>query len=388
MTDKTTYPGDNMTYLDNAATTRVSENAAQAVMDAMRENYGNPSSLHRMGLDAELIVTDARKTIAKAISAAPETITFTSGATEANNTLLRGAAKVYGRRKNTIVATSIEHPSVEETLKALEQEGFIVKRVKPRADGSISLTDYLYAVDNDTFLATCMYVNNETGAINDVADIFSSVKLKAPDCITHTDAVQAFMKIPMKVTELDADLITFSGHKIHAPKGVGAMYIRKGLRIPPIMTGGGQEKGLRSGTEAVPLIAGFGAAVKEQLPQIDVARSNAVMLGERLRSQLSELPYVKVNSGANCSPYIVNISVEGIRSEIMLHFLESRHVYVSSGSACSKGKHSRVLSEMGMSDKQADTALRISFSKMSSWGEIEQFVSALKEGYMSLEKIK
>ncbi|MBR4223953.1 MAG: aminotransferase class V-fold PLP-dependent enzyme, partial [Oscillospiraceae bacterium] len=181
-----------MTYLDNAATTRVSETAAQAAMDAMRETYGNPSSLHRMGLDAELIVTDARKAIAKAISApAPESITFTSGATEANNTLLLGAAKTYGRRKNTIVATSIEHPSVEETLKVLEQQGYIVKRVKPRANGSISLTDYLYAVDSDTFLATCMYVNNETGAVNDVGDIFSSVKLKCPDCITHTDAVQA-----------------------------------------------------------------------------------------------------------------------------------------------------------------------------------------------------
>ncbi|MBR4224549.1 MAG: aminotransferase class V-fold PLP-dependent enzyme, partial [Oscillospiraceae bacterium] len=184
-----------------------------------------------------------------------------------------------------------------------------------------------------------------------------------------------------------ADLITFSGHKVHAPKGIGAMYIRKGLRIPPLMTGGGQEKGQRSGTEAVPLIAAFGAAVKEQMPQIDTARNNALMLGERLRSMLSELPYVTINSGANCSPFIINLSVEGIRSEIMLHFLESKRVYVSSGSACSKGKHSRVLSEMGMSDKQVDTALRVSFSKMSSWGEIEKFVSALREGYMSLEKI-
>lgn len=375
-----------MTYLDNAATTRVCEEAAQAAVDAMRENYGNPSSLHRMGLDAELILTSARKSMAKALSVTPETITFTSGATESNNTLLLGAAHTYGKRHRTIVASSIEHPSVEETLQCLEAEGFIVKRVKPRSDGSINLTDFLYAVDNDTFLATCMYVNNETGAINDIGEIFSAVKFKQPDCITHTDAVQGFLKLPMKASDMSADLITVSGHKIHAPKGIGAMYIKRGIRIPPLLHGGGQEKGLRSGTESVPLIAGLGAAVEAQLPNIPTAYKNAQMLGDRLRTQLSALPFVTINSGSNCSPYVMNISIQGIRSEIMLHFLESRHVYVSSGSACSKGKTSRVLTEMGLDAKLADTSLRISFSKMSAWGEIDLFVTALREGYMKLEK--
>ena len=378
-----------MTYLDNAATTKVCEEAAEAAVKAMRETYGNPSSLHRMGLDAELLVTDARKAVAQALSAAPEQITFTSGATESNNTLILGAARAYGRRKKTIVASSVEHPSVEETLRVLENDGFTVKRVKPRADGRVDMVDYLYAVDSDTFLATCMYVNNETGAVNPVADIFEAVKHKQPDCITHTDAVQAFLKLPVKVAAMNADLVTVSGHKVHAPKGIGAMYIKKGIRIPALITGGGQEKGLRSGTESVPLISAFGAAVNAQLKNIDTAYKNARMLNDRLRTLLAPLDFITINSDKDaCIPYILNFSVQGIRSEIMLHFLESKKVYVSSGSACSKGKHSRVLSEMGISDKLADSAIRVSFSKMSAWGELDQLTGALREGYMTLEKTK
>ena len=374
-------------YLDNAATTKVSESALKAAVTAMTENYGNPSSLHRMGLNAELAVTKARKDIALAMGADPERIFFTSGATEANNTILNGIAATYGRRKSTIVASSIEHPSVEEVLRELEKKGYKVKRIPPRSDGRINFAEFASAVDNDTFLATCMLVNNETGAVNPVDDIFAAVKNKNPDCITHTDAVQGFLKLPLKVSALSCDLMTVSGHKVHAPKGIGAMYVGRNIRLAPCFYGGGQEKGMRSGTEAVPLISAFGEAAAEQQRNIETAYKNALMLNSTLRKALAPLDYITFNTDEKVSsPYIVNFSVKGIRSEIMLHFLESRNVYVSSGSACSKGKKSRVLSQMNMPDELADTALRVSFSKMSSWGEIEMLVSAIKEGYMTLQK--
>ncbi len=374
-------------YLDNAATTKPCDEAVSACVAAMTENYGNPSSLHKAGLSAELAVTDARKAIAAALVCQPECITFTSGATEANNTLILGAAENYGRRRKKIVVSAIEHPSVEETMKHLEKSGFTVIRIKPQKDGSIDADEFVDAVDHDTLLASCMYVNNETGAIMPVKRIFNRIKKLYPECITHCDAVQAFMKLPIKTADLSADLITVSGHKVHAPKGVGAMYIRKGIRIAPRMIGGGQEKGLRSGTESVPLISAFGAAVRAQLPSIATAYSNAEELNLRLRKKLAALDYISINSNAEeqC-PYILNFSVNGIRSEIMLHFLESKNVFVSSGSACSKGAHSSVLTAMGVSDKAADSAIRVSFSKTSSGGDIEALVTALREGYMSLAK--
>ncbi|MCI7768510.1 MAG: cysteine desulfurase [Oscillospiraceae bacterium] len=374
-------------YLDNAATTKPCEEAVKACTAAMTENYGNPSSLHKIGLNAELAVTDARKALAAALVCQPECITFTSGATEANNTLILGAAENYGKRRKKIVVSAVEHPSVEETMKLLEKNGFEVVRIKPQRDGSVDADEFISAVDYNTCLASCMYVNNETGAIMPVKRIFSQIKKKCPECITHCDAVQAFMKIPIKTADLNADLITVSGHKVHAPKGVGAMYIRKGIRIAPRMIGGGQEKGLRSGTESVPLISAFGAAVRTQLPTIGTANSNAEELCGRLRKKLSALDYITINSNAEeqC-PFILNFSVSGIRSEIMLHFLESRNIYVSSGSACSKGGHSSVLTAMGIPDKTADSAIRVSFSRMSSCGEVEALVTAIQEGYLSLAK--
>lgn len=249
------------------------------------------------------------------------------------------------------------------------------------------MAEFASAVDYDTFLATCMLVNNETGIINPVDDIFAAVKNKAPDCITHTDAVQGFLKLPIKASALHADLVTVSGHKVHAPKGIGAMYIAKGIRVAPLLLGGGQERGQRSGTEPVPLICAMGAAAKSQYPAIDTAYSNALVLNQTLRRALAPLDFITVNTPADVSsPYVINFSVQGIRSEIMLHFLESKNVYVSSGSACSKGKKSAVLSEMGLSDELVDTAIRVSFSKMSSWGEVDMLVSALVEGHMTLEK--
>lgn len=377
-------------YLDNAATTRPCEPAVSAVFQNMVEDYGNPSSLHRLGLAAEQNVTEARKAVAAALVCDPQCVTFTSGATECNNTAIFGAAKNYGKRKKKIVVSAIEHPSVAEPIKYLEEkEGFEVVRIKPSRGGEISAEDFIDAVDENTCLASCMLVNNETGAIQPVRRIFSQIKRNFPECVTHCDAVQGFMKMPIKSAEIFADVIVVSGHKVHAVKGVGAMYIRKGIRIAPLLLGGGQEKNLRSGTESVPLIAGFGAAIRALMPTVGVAHENAEQISAYLLKKLSKLEYVTVNSTAeNTSPYITNFSVEGIRSEIMLHYLESKDIYVSSGSACSKGAHSSVLTVMGVSDKLADSAIRVSICRTTTMGEIDVLVTALQEGYQKLAKSK
>ena len=377
-------------YLDNAATTRPCEPAVSAVFQNMVEDYGNPSSLHAIGLKAEQNITEARKAIAAALVCDPQCITFTSGATECNNTAVFGAAKNYGKRKKKIVVSAIEHPSVAEPIKYLEEkEGFEVVRIKPSRNGEIAVEDFIDAVDENTCLVSCMLVNNETGSIQPVRKIFSYVKRNFPECVTHCDAVQGFMKIPMKSAELFADIIVVSGHKVHAVKGVGAMYIRKGIRVAPLLMGGGQEKGVRSGTESVPLIAGFGAAVRALMPTMSVAYSNAEEITEYLLKKLAKLDYITINSIAeNKSPFITNFSVKGIRSEIMLHFLESKEVYVSSGSACSKGAHSSVLTAMGIPDKLADSAIRVSIGRTTTKGEIDVLVNAIQEGYQSLAKTK
>ena len=378
-----------MVYLDNAATTRPCEPAVSAVFQNMVEDYGNPSSLHKIGLIAEQNLTEARKSVAAALVCDPQCVVFTSGATECNNTAIFGIAKNYGKRKKKIVVSAVEHPSVSEPIKQLEDQGFEVVRVKPSRDGTIDAEDFVAAVDDNTCLASCMMVNNETGAIQPVRRIFSAVKRDHPECITHCDAVQGFMKLPIKSAELFADVIVVSGHKVHAVKGVGAMYIRKGIRVAPLLLGGGQEKNLRSGTESVPLIAGFGAAVRALMPTMPVANDNAEKIRAYLLKKLAKLDFITVNSPVeSSSPYIINFSVEGIRSEIMLHYLEEREIYVSSGSACAKGAHSSVLSEMGLPAKLADSAVRVSLSRTTTMGEIDQLVNAIHEGYSSLAKVK
>lgn len=375
-------------YLDNAATTRPCEPAVSAVFQCMVEDYGNPSSLHKLGLVAEQRVEEARKAIAAALVCDPRCITFTSGATECNNTAIFGAAESYGRRKKKIIVSAIEHPSVSEPIKYLEEKkGFEVVRIKPSRNGEISEEDFIAAVDGDTFLVSCMLVNNGTGSIQPVRKIFSYVKRNFPECITHCDAVQGFMKIPIRSSELFADIIVVSGHKVHAVKGVGAMFVKKGIRIPPILIGGGQEQGKRSGTESVPLISGFGAAVRALMPAMPVAHENAEKITAYLLKKLAKLDYVTINSTAeNRSPYITNFSVEGIRSEIMLHFLETQNVYVSSGSACSKGAHSSVLTAMGIPDRLADSAIRVSIGRTTTMGEIDALINAVQEGYGKLAK--
>ena len=367
-------------YLDNAATTKPCAEAVEAAVAAMTDNYGNPSSLHRVGLNAQLIMDSARKTIADSIGADSGCIYFTSGATESNNLALRGASAAYGRKRKKIVISAVEHASVEETAADLEKKGFEVVRVSPREDGRYYSADFLNACDDNTCLISMMYVNNETGYIMPVKETFAAVKRKYPDIITHTDCVQAYMKLPVKASALCADLISLSGHKIHGAKGVGAIYIKKGVRVLPVVTGGKQEKGIRSGTESVPLIAAFGAAVKKLVPTIAERYEKVSGLKAYLLEKLGDIEGVAVNSPEDGSPYVVNISALGKRSEIMLHFLESREIYVSSGSACSKGQQSGVLGQFGIRDKRADSALRISMTAETTEAELDMFCEALREG--------
>ena len=367
-------------YLDNAATTKPCGEAVSAAVDAMTENYGNPSSLHRAGLDAQLAVDRARKAIAASIGADSSEIYFTSGATESNNLALRGISAAYGRKRRKIVISSVEHASVDETASALEKNGFEIVRISPRDDGRFYADDFISACDENTCLVSMMLVNNETGYIMPVRETFMAVKRSYPEIITHCDCVQGYMKLPIKAASLGADLISLSPHKIHGVKGVGAIYIKKGVRVIPIVTGGKQEKGIRSGTESVPLIAAFGAAVDKFRPTIAERYERVSQLKAHLLEKIGGIENVAVNSPSDGSPYVINISAVGKRSEIMLHFLESKGIYVSSGSACSKGQQSGVLGEFGISGKRADGAVRISITAQTTEGELDEFAEALAEG--------
>lgn len=371
-------------YLDNAATTKPCPEAIAAICSALTENYGNPSSLHKMGLNAQLAADAARKSIADSLGCEPGCIYFTSGATESNNLALRGVTAAHGKRKKRIIVSSVEHASVAETVKELEKNGFEIVRISPGPDGRFDPAGFVNSADENTCLISMMMVNNETGHILPVKEVFAAVKRRFPEIITHCDCVQGFMKLPVRTSSLNADLISLSGHKIHAAKGVGALYIKRGLRLIPVLTGGKQEKGIRSGTESIPLIAGFGAAVDVLSATIGERFERVTELRDHLLRRLSGIDGVTVNSPADGSPYIINISA-GRRSEIMLHYLEQREIYVSSGSACSKGAQSGVLAEFGVNRKNADSALRISMTAETSDEELEEFAEALREG---MQKIK
>ena len=365
-------------YLDNSATTAVSPSAAEKAFKVMTEIYGNPSSLHTKGIEAEKELEQARKALAERLGAQHEEIFFTSGGTEANNLAIFGAAEAKKRSGKRIVVSSAEHSSVLEAAKHLEQNGWGVVYITPCADGTISPGDVAEQVDKNTTLVSVMYVNNETGAINPVDEIFELARLKNPGIICHTDAVQAFGKLEIKAKKLGADLISVSGHKVFAPKGVGAIYIKRGVRLVPRQFGGEQEKKVRPGTEPLPLIAAFGEAcaefdIKENYRLVSELKNYAVQ-------RLSEIDGVLFNSSENALPYVLNITAGRVRSETMLHFLEEREVYVSSGSACAKGKPSHVLSAMGIDKKRADSALRISFSKHNTKEDIDALCEGIREG--------
>ena len=366
-------------YLDNAATTPVCEAAARAALDAMTLRYGNPSSPHRLGREAKKLLDASRETAAKALGCAPGELYFTSCGTEGDNWAIARGAEYNQRHGKHIISSAAEHPAVLKSLEALEVRGFEVTLVRPERDGSVSPAAVLDALREDTALVTLMLVNNETGAVTDIGTISKAVKTRNPRTLVHTDAVQAFLKVPFSPGTLGVDLLTVSGHKIHAPKGVGALYIRKGLNLPPLLCGGGQENGRRSGTESLPLISAFAAAVSEALPTLaeDQARMAALrnVTAERLKE---ENPGLLVLNGENAAPQLLSISLPGYRSEVLMNFLEVRDIYVSKSSACKKGGRSHVLETAGLKSDVIDGALRVSLSRFTTAEELDAFCLALK----------
>ena len=370
-------------YLDNSATTQVLPAVAQKAVELMVEEFGNPSSLHTRGFQARKLLEEARAQVADALGAQPEEITFTSGGTESNNLVLFGAAQARRRLGNKIVTTAAEHDSVLNPCRALEQQGFQVVYLKPDSTGRLWEEALAQAIDEKTILVSVMLVNNETGAVFPVEAAGKAIRRKKAPALLHTDAVQGFGKLPFTVKRLGVDLLTLSGHKIHAPKGIGALYMKKGVRVLPQTLGGGQERGLRSGTESVPLICALGEAVK-QLPPARETLERVGELNSLLRQHLAQLPQVTIHSPEEGLPYVLNFSAGRVRGETMLHFLAERGVYVSSGSACGRAKPSHVLEAMGLPKEQVESALRVSFSRFSTREDVEALAEGLKLGLETL----
>lgn len=374
-------------YLDNSATTRVCEKSAEKVLELMTQCYGNPSSLHKKGLEAQREVAHARQAVAVSLGAQPREIIFTSGGTEANNLAVLGGAAAGRRRGKRIVTTAIEHPSVLEPMRQLEKEGFEVVFLTPDADGRVPEEAVLKAVTGDTILISVMAVNNELGSIQPIEVLKKAVKRAGAPALVHVDGVQAYGKLPLRPEKLGIDLLTVSGHKIHGPKGVGALYVSKNARILPRTFGGGQERELRPGTEAAPLIAGLGAAA-EELPDWRQAYSRMEKLRDYTLQKLSGLVGVEVNSPVEGLPYLLNFSALGIRSETMLHFLAQRGIYVSSGSACAKGKQSHVLKAAGLPDSRISSAIRVSFSRENTERDADALAEGVREGLACLARAR
>lgn len=367
-------------YLDNSATTAPCPEAVEAVNFMMTENFGNPSSLHGAGISAMKEIISARESIAKALSCEKDEIFFTSGATEANNLAIFGAAYANRRRGNRIVTTAIEHESVMQSIDKLEEEGFEVIRLMPDGHGFISEKELEEAINDKTILVSMMYINNEVGSILPVEKIKKAVTRKNAPALIHIDCVQAFGKIPVRPKKLGADLASVTAHKIHGPKGSGALYIRKGVNISPRTFGGEQEKRIRPGTEASPLIAGFGAAVSA-LPDLKKQSEYISGLNTYARERLGEIDGLVFNSADNASPFILNIYIPSfMRSQTVIQELSAKYgIYVSSGSACAKGKRSHVLTAMHLPDERIDKSIRISFCRSNTKEDIDILADALKE---------
>ena len=385
-----------MIYLDNSATTEISAVAKKRMLEAM-DIYGNPSSTHKAGIEARGIIDEARERVGAALGVVrpnPENLIFTGSGSEANNTAILGC--VYSkekRRGNKIITTDSEHPSVENVMKRLEADGFEVVRI-PTRGGKVDEEKFMSALDDKVLLISMMLVNNETGAVYDLKKLFAAAKRKCPDVVTHCDAVQGFMKVPFTPKTISADLVSVSAHKIHGPKGVGALYISpeiiKQKKIMPYIIGGGQENGYRSGTENIVGIAGFGAAADEAKRNISasVAKTSSLRdLCERAVIEAGATPTIPESTRA---PHVLSIRLPDIKSETMLNYLSGKGICVSAGSACSA--HSRNMSStllaFGLSEREADCTLRISFSEYNTEEEINSFKEALADGIGSLVRIK
>lgn len=381
-------------YLDNSATTRCSDRACQLMVDLLTKDYGNPSSLHMKGIEAERFVETAKKKIAKTLRVSEKEIIFTSGGTESNNLAIIGAAMANRRAGNHIITTSIEHASVENPMEFLKEQGFEITYLSVDENGIISLEELEEAVTEQTILVSMMQVNNEIGAIEPVAEAAELIKKKNPATLIHVDAIQSYGKMYIYPKKLGIDMLSVSGHKIHGPKGSGFLWVREKTKLKPLILGGGQQKGMRSGTENVPAIAGLGEAAEEIYENLDEKRAHLYGLKQRFIDGIEKLEGTHVNgkTGEDSAPHIVSVSFEGIRSEVLLHSLEDRGIYVSSGSACSSnnhaGKHkgSKTLRNIHLKENLLDSTLRFSFSVHTTEEEIDYALEVLGELLPVLKK--
>lgn len=367
-----------MHYLDNAATTAVRPEAVKAAVEAMTEGWGNPSSRYALGSRAAAALKGWRADLARALGCEPGEIRFTSCGTEGDNWALRGALELGRRKGKHIVTTAVEHAAVLETCRVLERQGYEVTLLHPDREGNISIGDLEAALRPDTVLVSMMLVNNELGTVLPVAEAAKAIRRSGCPALLHCDAVQGFLKVPFTPKQLGVDLLTISGHKIHAPKGIGALYIRRGVKLPPLLTGGGQEEGLRSGTEPTAQIAAFAAAAKagkltleRDLTWMAARKAQAV---EKLTAAVPELQVI----GKGTAPHILAVSLPGYKSEVVVRFLSDRDICVSSGSACHRGKPSHVYAALGLPKKILDGALRISFSYDTTPEDVDALVEGLR----------
>lgn len=365
-------------YFDNAATTRVRHEAAERMCRVMEECYGNPSSTHEMGRQAKKELDLAREQVAGAIGAKPEDVYFTSGGSEADNWAIAGLEKLTFRRGKHVITTAVEHDAVRRPVERLADQGWEITWLKPDGDGRIAAEDFENALRPDTVFASVMLVNNETGAVNPVGEMAAAIRRRKTGTILHTDAVQGLCKVPINVRKLGADLISMSSHKICGPKGCGALYISPGVKLPPLILGGGQEKGRRAGTEAMPAIAGFAEAVRLGMAEMDETTERM----RRLRDWLAEAVPAQIPGaviiGKGDAPHILSLSLPGYRSEVLMNCLEQDGISVSKSSACKKGGRSHVLEAMGLPDRVIDGALRVSFSRYSTQEEAAYFLQRLR----------
>ena len=376
-------------YLDNSATTKPYQEVVDKMVLALTTQYGNPSSIHKKGIEVEREIKEIRRNIARSLGAKENEIYFTSGGTECNNTIIRSVARLNKKTKNHIISTVIEHPSVLDTLKDLESEGFEVTYLPVDKDGKISIEDLKNAIKKETILVSIMHVNNEIGTIQPIEEIGKYLKSLDEKIYLHVDAVQSYAKIKFRPSRYNIDFMSVSGHKLHGPKGIGFMYVKENNRIKPLLTGGGQEIGIRSGTENVPGIYGIGEAVKvinkDLEGTIDKIRELRDLLKEEILANIDD---VKINTPEDGVCHVLNVSFRGVRGEVLLHYLEQKEIYVSTGSACSsKKKGSHVLNAIGLTPDEIEGAIRFSLSDLNTKEEILETIKVLKESVSDLRMI-
>ena len=373
-------------YLDNSATTKPYKEVVEKMIFALENDYANPSSLHKKGLEVEKNIKKIREDIARTLGVKEKEIYFTSGGTESNNSIIRG---VLDKRKNHIITTKIEHPSVLDTIKTLEKEGIEVTYLDVDSEGKIDINSLKSSIKENTILVSIMHVNNEVGSIQPISEIGKYLKTLKEKVYFHVDAVQSFGKINFKPSKYNIDFMSVSGHKIHGPKGIGFMYIKENSTPPPPPTGGGQEFGFRSGTENIPGIYGLGEAVRITNKNLDKNIQKINTLKNLLKSEiLNNIENVKINSPEDGVCHILNVSFLGVKGEVLLHYLEQKDIYVSTGSACSsKKKGSHVLNAMNLSKDEIEGTIRFSLSCFNTEEEILETIKVLKSSVEDLRFI-